>query len=145
MEQLAMIINKDGYICKSQIDVGYAFVIVIDGEPQHYELQDGDKIIYDDVQTANELLTKYERVKWYKNKWIGEEPLPMPESPEPQDDPLELLMYRVSLLEVEAGRTEYAEELISSGRLNPAKQIELEGLVHDAEIRIKDEHNRKLS
>jgi len=72
----ATVITKDGI----RID----FVLVIDGVPQHWELQDGESLIYEDWDEANTLAIFHTIVRWTGSKWVGEgEPIPQPE-PEPE-------------------------------------------------------------
>jgi hypothetical protein len=49
-------------------------------------------------------------------------------------DPVEDLRYRVAILEVEAGRMDYAEELIESGKLSAERQSLLEDKVEERQI-----------
>jgi len=73
----ATVITKDGI----RID----FVLVIDGIPQYWELQDGESLIFEGWQAANGLATHWTIVRWTGTQWVGEgEPIPQPEPPEPE-------------------------------------------------------------
>lgn len=122
-----------------------------------------DAAVFDDIEIAQEFL---DASVWEDADAVAELPegygigdsyaddewekAPQPEPPEPWEPPLDpftLLIYRVTMLEIAAGRTDYAEELlegdmlpqdkktalaeqlINSGMLSPERQAELESYV----------------
>ena len=55
----------------------------------------------------------------------------IPELPPPGPDRISEIEFRLAVLEIEAGRTEFADELIESGRLTEDRHAELEAKVDE--------------
>ena len=138
MIKSAIVINKDNYITPSQVDDGFALIIVIDGIPQFHVSQKGERLIYEDIGMAITLLSQYEKVKWNGSEWIGVgEPIPQPELQPTPPNPIEELLFRITMLEVELGHMEHADELLESGRLSPERQLELENVLERSGVSSK--------
>lgn len=71
----AIVVDADGLSVDSG-DGGIAFVIVVDGEPQYWTLRPGDRLIFDDWQTALTMI----RPRWDGARWVesGITPSPPP-------------------------------------------------------------------
>jgi len=66
----------------------------LDPVPIHYRLKDNESLVFDDVEGANRLSSKYSKVRWdkKKKKWIGEgEEIPRPELRESRLTPERML------------------------------------------------------
>jgi len=120
----AIVIDKDGFIRPSQISEGLAHITVadekrhrIDGEgedavfveyiekdaPQGYIMQEGDSLVFDDIDIAMSLSFLWTKVRHDGETWIGEgEPILQPETQEPFNA-LEDLSHRVALIQVSLG------------------------------------------
>jgi len=84
--------------------------------PMYYDLQDGDMIIFDDWQKANELAERWTVVlfKAIEREWIGAgEEIPQPEPVDPVDptDPVDLTGVNERLNDITTALTELVEGL----------------------------------
>jgi len=159
----AIVIDKDGFIRPSQISEGLAHITVadekrhrIDGKgedavlveytekdaPQGYVMQEGDSLVFDDIDTAMALSFLWTKVRHDGKKWIGEgEPILQPEMQEPFDT-VEDLLFRIAMLEIVQGQLRASEEslqMLTSGHLN-----EIQMAVQANGATVSDERALKL-
>jgi len=79
----AIVVDSNGYVA----DIG--LVSVIDDEVQYYAMQDGEGLVFDDLEEAIALQEKWTMVRWDGEKWTGEgdEIPPPPDLPPPPPMP----------------------------------------------------------